>query len=204
MLITAGSAQAQGTWTAKGWLAQSYTANPASPHDKYNGPVTWTDRSNEYELNQFWLFAEKATDTSKKDWDFGGRVDLLYGTNARLTTESGLETRRLDSNGGLYGLAIPQFYAEAAYKKWKLKVGHFISPIGYFTVDTSQNFFNTIPYTYQYGEPFTHTGALATWTASDNRRMSHGTPVMANSYVKLVRGSARINARVAREPVMAW
>ena len=47
-------------------------------------------------------------------------------------------------------------------------MGHFISPIGYFTVDTTQNFFNTIPYTYQYGEPFTHTGMLATWNATDN------------------------------------
>ena len=161
-------------WKIAGNLAQSYTANFNNPNNRYNGPVTWTDRSNEYELNQFWLYAEKATDTSKKDFDLGGRVDLLYGTNARLTTESGLETPRLDSNGGLYGLAIPQFYVEAAYKKWKFKAGHIISPIGYFTVDTTQNFFNTIPYTYQWGEPFTHTGAWATYQVNDSLVVSSG------------------------------
>jgi len=160
-------------WKLGGNLAQSYTMNFNNPASRYNGTVTWPDRSNEYQLNQFWLYAEKATDTSKKDWDFGGRVDLLYGTNARLTTESGLETPNL-IGGGNYGLAIPQFYAEAAYKKLKVKVGHFISPIGYFTVDTTQNFFNTIPYTYQWGEPFTHTGAMATYQFTDNFVVSSG------------------------------
>jgi Putative beta-barrel porin-2, OmpL-like. bbp2 len=156
-----------------GNLVQSYTWNWQNPSNRWNGPVTWPDRSNEYQLNQFWLFAEKATDTSKKDFDIGGRVDLLYGTNARLTTESGLETPRLNGPG-IYGLAIPQFYGEVAYKKLKVKVGHFISPIGYFTVDTTQNFFSTIPYTYQWGEPFTHTGAMATYQFTDNFVASSG------------------------------
>ena len=160
-------------WKLGGSLAQSFTVNFDSPSNRWNGPVTWTDRSNDYQLNQFWLYAEKATDTSKKDWDFGGRADVLYGTNARLTTESGLESPHLNG-GGIYGLAIPQFYGEVAYKKLKVKVGHFISPIGYFTVDTTQNFFNTIPYTYQWGEPFTHTGALATYQFTDNFVASSG------------------------------
>lgn len=161
-------------WKLGGNLAQSYAMNFNNPTSKFNGPVTWTDRSNDYQLNQFWLYGEKATDTSKKDWDWGGRFDLLYGTNARLTTESGLETPHIDANGGLYGLAIPQFYSEFAYKKLKIKTGHFISPIGYFTVDTTQNFFNTIPYTYQWGEPFTHTGVLATYQFTDNFVASSG------------------------------
>ena len=35
-----------------GWLAQSYTWNTTNPADRFNGPVTWTDRSNDYQLNQ--------------------------------------------------------------------------------------------------------------------------------------------------------
>lgn len=161
-------------WKLGGNLAQSYTMNFNNPQSRFNGPVTWTDQSNQYQMNQFWLYAEKATDTSTKDWDFGGRADALYGTSARLTTESGLETPNIDRNGSVYGLALPQFYGEMAYKKLKVKVGHFISPIGYFTVDTTQNFFNTIPYTYQWGEPFTHTGALATYQFTDNLVVSSG------------------------------
>lgn len=161
-------------WKLGGNLAQSYAANFNNPNNRFNGTVTWPDRSNEYQLNQAWVYAEKATDTSKKDWDWGGRADMFYGTNARLTTESGLEEPRINSSRGIYGLAIPQFYGEVAYKKLKVKVGHFISPIGYFTVDTTQNFFNTIPYTYQWGEPFTHTGAMATYQFTDQFVVSSG------------------------------
>ena len=46
-----------------GNVAQSMTFNFQSPSDRFNGPVTWTDRSNEYQLNQMWFYLEKATDT---------------------------------------------------------------------------------------------------------------------------------------------
>ncbi len=160
-------------WKLGGSTVQSYTINFDHPADHYNGPVTWTDRSDEYQLNQQWLYLERATDTTTKDWDIGGRVDVLYGTSARLTTEAGLEDN-INRQSNNYGLAIPAFYVETAYKKLKVKWGHFISPVGYFTVDTTQNFFNTIPYTYQYGEPFTHTGALATYTVNDNLVIGSG------------------------------
>ena len=156
-----------------GNLVQSVTLNPQSPKDRFNGPVTWTDRSNEYQMNQWWMTAEKATDTSERDWDLGGRIDTLYGTSYRFTTEAGLEDK-WNIGRQFYGLALPQAYTEVAYKKLKVKVGHFISPVGYFTVDTTQNFFNTIPYTYQYGEPFTHTGALATYKANDKWTVGGG------------------------------
>jgi hypothetical protein len=39
--------------------------------------------------------------------------------------------------------------------------------MGYQVVMANGNFFPTQPYTFQYGEPFTHTGALATWKYSD-------------------------------------
>ena len=78
-------------WKIGGNIDQSFTANWSSPRDRFNGPVTWTDRSNEYQLNQAWLYFERATDTTKKDWDLGGRFDGFLGSNARFDTETGLE-----------------------------------------------------------------------------------------------------------------
>ena len=163
-------------WKIGGNLDQSFTANTTSPRDRFNGPVTWTDRSNDYQLNQAWLYLERATDTTKKDWDIGGRFDGFFGSNARFDTETGLENNNFGFNNhhAFYGFALPQFYVETAYKKLKIKWGHFISPVGYFTVDMTQNFFNTLPYTFQYGEPFTHTGALATYTVNDNLVLGGG------------------------------
>jgi hypothetical protein len=155
-----------------GWIAQSYTWNPYNPGDRRNGPVTWLDQSNSYQLNEAWLYAVKPTDTKGEGWDFGWRADAFYGSSYRWDTEAGLETNI--NTGGTYGLAIPQFYAEVAYNDLKVKVGHFISPVGYFTVGTYNNFFNTLPYTYQYGEPFTHTGFLANYQVTEKVNVGAG------------------------------
>ncbi|MGV3607872.1 MAG: outer membrane beta-barrel protein [Planctomycetaceae bacterium] len=156
-----------------GNMAQSMTFNFDSPPDRWNGPVTWTDRSNEYQMNQLWVGAEKATDASEKNWDLGGRVDVMWGTNHRFNTAWGLEDNWNNGNA-FYGLAMPNMYAEVAHCDWKVKIGHFASPVGYFGIDTTQNIFNTLPYTYQYGEPFTHTGVLATKTVSEKLTLGGG------------------------------
>jgi len=162
-----------------GWLAQSYTWNTASPNDRWNGPVTWTDRSNEYQLNQLYLFAEKTTDTEGCGFDLGGRIDFLWGTDNRFTTASGLETRAQFqqpkwSTYRFYGLAMPQAYVEAAYNDLKVKVGHFYAPVGYEVVPTTGNFFPNLPYTFQYGEPFTFTGVHAIYALNDKTSIGAG------------------------------
>jgi hypothetical protein len=155
-----------------GWIAQSYTANFASPSNRFNGPVTWTDRSNQYQLNEAYIYMDRPTDTGGAGWDLGWRADAFYGTSYRWDTEAGLESKW--NSQQFYGVALPQAYMEVAYNDLKVKLGHFISPVGYFTVGTFNNFFNTIPYTYQYGEPFTHTGGLATYTVTDKLTLGAG------------------------------
>jgi hypothetical protein len=153
-------------WIAGGYVAQSYVWNPYQPPDNFNGPLTWTDRANEYQMNEVYGYIGKVANTEGCGFDWGYRADALYGTNYRWDTAAGLESHI--NNGNFYGLALPQFYAELAYNDLSVKVGHFISPVGYYTVGQGNNFFPILPYTYQYGEPFTHTGVLATYKQSDN------------------------------------
>ena len=80
--------------TVQGWLSQGFTWNPDSPRNRFNFPVTFNDRSNEYQMNQFYLYAERAVDTKSCCWDFGGRVDVLYGTDYYFTEAVGLETHQ--------------------------------------------------------------------------------------------------------------
>jgi len=160
--------------TIGGWTAQSYTWNPGRPADRFNGPVTWTDRSNDYQLNQQYLYVERATNTDGDGWDIGGRADGMFGTDARFTTAAGLETGINNNGNRFYKTAFPQFYGEVAYNNLKVKMGHFYSPVGYFVVPTINNFFNSLPYTFQYGEPFTHMGMLATWTMNDHWTIGSG------------------------------
>jgi hypothetical protein len=156
-----------------GWLAMNpFTWNTTNPADRFNGPVTFTDRSNDFQLNQLYLFGEKATDTEGAGWDWGYRADMMGGTDYRFTTAAGLETRGYYqfpkvSTLRFYGYAFPQFYLEGAMNDLKVKAGHFYAPVGYEVVTATGNFFPNLPYTFQYGEPFTFTGVLGTWAMSD-------------------------------------
>lgn len=155
-----------------GSIINSMTFNTDAPKDKFNGPVTWTDRANEWQMNQAWFYAEKALNMDC-DIDFGFRADVMYGTNFRFNTATGLEDN-INGSHSFYGVAFPQFYAQTKYYDWIIKSGHWVSPVGYFTVDMSQNFFNTLPYTYQYGEPFTHTGTIVSRNINDSLNVGIG------------------------------
>jgi len=155
-----------------GWLAQGFVWNPYQPNDRFNGPMTWNDRANDYQMNElFYAFGRTAkTDECCLDW--GLRADFLYGTSYRWNTSAGLETHF--GNGQFYGLAIPQAYVQLGYNNWDVKVGHFYSPVGYYVIGTANNFFPVLPYTFQYGEPFTHTGMIATKKLSDELTLGGG------------------------------
>jgi hypothetical protein len=166
-----------------GWLAQGVTINPDDPNDRFNGPLTFNDRANEYQLNQLYMAFESTVDRCASAWDIGGRVDLLYGTDYFFVQSTGLETRsdgspRWNSGDGprgdgaaLYGLAMPQLYAELFApigNGLSVKMGHFYSILGYESVMYTQNFFYSHSYARQYGEPFTHTGLLADYRLGSN------------------------------------
>jgi hypothetical protein len=153
-------------WTAAGWLAQSFVWNPYSPADRFNGPMTWTDRSNDYQMNELYYYIGRAAKTDECCLDWGARVDMLYGTNYRWNTSAGFETDW--GNGTFYGLAMPQAYVQAGYNGWDVKAGRWFSPVGYYVIGTANNFFPVLPYTFQYGEPFTHTGVIASKKVSDD------------------------------------
>jgi hypothetical protein len=172
-----------------GWLAQGVTLNTHSPEDRFNGPLTFNDRSNEYQLNQLYLAFEDCVNSCGSAWDYGGRVDLLYGTDYFFTTATGLETRRDGSprwnradgpragGASLYGLAMPQLYAEAFAPiggGLTVKMGHFYSIVGYESVMYPANFFYSRSYTKQYGEPFTHTGMIADYKLTSTLTLYSG------------------------------
>jgi hypothetical protein len=129
----------------------------------WNGPITFNDRAWQGQMNQLYLINERILKEDQLSW--GGRVDLLYGTDFLYTVAGGLDS---DWNTGrYYGLAMPQLYGEVGSQELNVKFGHFYTLIGYEVVPAIGNFFYTHAYTMQYGEPFTHTGVLGTWVPND-------------------------------------
>ncbi len=148
------------------WISQGFTVNTDFPIDRLNSPVGFNDTANDYQMNQLYVALERAVDDTGSQWDIGGRVDLIYGTDSFYTTARGLETRRDFSqkwNTLRYGLSMPQLYMEVG-APWAdgvtMKLGHFYTLLGYETIPTIDNFFYSKSYAMLYGEPFTHTGFL--------------------------------------------
>jgi hypothetical protein len=150
-----------------GWAQLGY-------HDR-NLPQ-FNDRKHEYQLQQMWAYAERAVDGSQ-GFDLGGRIDYLYGTDGPDTQAFGIDNNHWDNgwdNGPDYGHAIPQLYTEAAYGDWSIKAGHFFTLIGYEVVAAPDNFFYSHAYTMYNSEPFTHTGAMATYNYTEDVKLYGG------------------------------
>ena len=169
-----------------GWANGGITYNTHNPANGYNGPVTFNDRSNVPMFNQLNLYVGRAVATEGKKWDFGGRFDFMYGTDAIFTQAYGataydVNTGQPRSNRNAWdlnllddttmGIALPQAYGEAYVpvgNGLNVKAGHFYTPIGYEVVTAPDNFFYSHAYTMQYGEPFTHTGAMGNYAVDKN------------------------------------
>ena len=155
-----------------GWVQMGYhnrvTPNGATPNDA----GSFNNHPHRLNLHQGWLYAEKVADGScGLDWGF--RLDVMYGVDAGDTQSFGNPAGRWDNGGGFtrgsgYGWAIPQAYAEVASGDWSVKLGHFYTLIGYEVVTAPDNFFYSHALTMFNTEPFTHTGALVTYNASDD------------------------------------
>src|SRR5690606_28962718 len=117
-----------------------------------------------------WLFAERVA-ANNGNWGLGGRIDAIYGVDAQKMQAFGNPGAGIRNSGsfdaswdnGIYGWALPQLYGEVANDELSIKVGHFFTPIGYEVLPSTGNFFYTHSYTMFNSEPFTHTGALATY-----------------------------------------
>ena len=105
------------------------TIDPANPASHYNGALATNDRD-EWQFDQTYLVMEKELKTDDGCWDYGGRVDLLYGSDYIYCRSLGFETqpdRAPKWNASSqYGLAVPQAYIELGNDKLDCKIGEFI------------------------------------------------------------------------------
>ena len=149
-----------------GWFQMGYHTEGTNG----DGTGFFNNYPNVLQLQQAYIHAEKAADNQGYGWDWGFRMDYVYGTDGQDTQAFGSRAGQWDEgadNGNFYGHAIPQLYADVVYNDVKVRVGHFYTFIGYEAVPAPDNFFYSKSGSLFF-EPFTHTGFLAEWAYSDS------------------------------------
>jgi hypothetical protein len=154
-------------------LEAGITVNPASPDDGVNFGRLFDDRANQPVLNQLMLTATKPLNSSATGFDWGFKLQGIYGSDARYTHFLGV----FDQNPGPgYMNQFDIFEADVQLHLpfptaggMDVKAGLFPTPLGYEVLDPSGNPFYSHSYIFNFGLPLKHTGILTT---------SHLTPLV--------------------------
>ena len=116
----------------------------------YNDLLSFDDVPDHFHLGQQWFYLGRRP-TARAGLDLGGRIDVVYGTDAQKTQAfgnpgagvRGFGTCDASLDHGEYGWAIPQAYGEVASGDLSVKVGHFFTPLGYEVIPATGNFFRS-------------------------------------------------------------
>lgn len=147
-----------------GVVSAGGTYNPDNPLDNKNfGRLT--DDENGFQLNQVLLTAARPIDHSVKDYDYGFKLQGLYGSDARISRSIGLLEKTAGRNINQLDITEANFLIHTPWFTeggFDLKIGKYSSPESAETIDASGNFFYSHSYIFNFGDPFYHTGAVAT------------------------------------------
>src|SRR5437867_4476585 len=151
-----------------GWIDSGVTFNPDSPRDNQNFGRLFDDRANEPLLNQAVINFERALLPQPGEFDWGFKLQFMYGSDARFIHSLGLfdrtahESLQPDLVEAYLNLHFPIISEDGL----DLKLGKFVTLEGAETIDPRTNFFYSHTYIFNVGIPFNHTGALATFHAT--------------------------------------
>src|SRR5712692_4324554 len=174
---TKPAAETKPRFTIYGWIEGSFTGNVDGPKDNQNFGRLFDDRSNEALLNQAVITAERTLDSSATGFDWGFKTQFMFGSDARFIHSLGLFDNTMKTN--LYQPDLVEAYLNLHFPIFTehgvdLKLGKFVTLEGAETIDPRTNVFYSHTYIFNFGIPFNHTGALATFHATKSLDLYSG------------------------------
>ena len=120
-------------------------------------------------MNQITLNLERTLAPQPGELDWGFKLQLLFGTDARYIHSLGLLDHTMGTS--LYQPDIPEAYLNLHFPViteggLDLKLGKFVTPVGFEAIDPRGNVFYSHSYIFNFGVPFNHTGVLFTLHAN--------------------------------------
>ena len=159
-----------------GWVSAGFTANAhGNRTGNGNSPLPLNNVADAPVLSQLWVYAEKPLDTECTCWDWGFRLDYVFGADGPDTQAGGDQGWDFGSNTSRdYGSAIPQLYVEVGTEDFAVLAGYFFGLQGFEATQAVDNFFYSHNYAFGYGVAGTHSGVLATYRLSDALEVDAG------------------------------
>lgn len=152
------------TLTITGHVEVGITGNSTRPPDGVNFGHLFTDRANSFLLNQAVLTIQRPLDPKAVGYDFGFKLQTLYGSDARATHFLGeFEYSIPDRNQ----FNIVEAHA-LAHLPWltsggiDVKIGHYVTLEGAEVITAPDNALYSHSYIFNFGIPFKHTGIMTT------------------------------------------
>ncbi len=154
-----------------GHIEGSYTYNFNNPAKDLNLGRVFDIDDNRPQINQLDLNIEKIVDLTTHQFDVGGRLEMLYGTDARFLHANGLLDHQADNE---YQFDLPQAYLDLAIpvgEGIRLRLGKFLF---FKQIDPNASVFFSHSYTFGAALPFTLTGVTGTYNFSDQLSLEGG------------------------------
>lgn len=143
------------------------TYNPSNPDSGKNFGRTWDDKANGVTLNEIQLTAQRAIDTKSSGYDFGFKLQGIYGADARYTHYLHQFAANNDANQfDIFEASVQMHTPWFTQGGFDVKVGEYPTLACVETNDPSNNNFYSHSYIFNYGLPSKHTGILTTLHAN--------------------------------------
>jgi Putative beta-barrel porin-2, OmpL-like. bbp2 len=152
-----------------GWIDSGITFNPDSPQSNQNFGRLFDDRANEPLLNQVVINFERTLAPQPGQFDWGFKLQFMYGSDARFIHSLGLFDHTAATSiaqPDLVEAYVNLHFPVISEGGLDLKLGKFVTLEGAETIGPRTNFFYSHTYIFNFGIPFNHTGALATFHAT--------------------------------------
>ena len=144
-----------------GWVEGSYEYNFARPAQDLNLGRVFDVQDNRVQVNQIDLSVERRIDLHSGQFDVGGRVDMLYGTDSQFIHSNGMFDGSDFFHGPEYQFDIPQLYVDFGVpvgSGLQVRAGKFLF---FKQIDPNASVFYTHSFIFGGALPFTNTGITA-------------------------------------------
>jgi hypothetical protein len=154
-----------------GFVEASWTHNFNDPDNKTNEGRVFDFEHDDPTFNQLDIYVDKAVMASGDKFDLGGRMEWMWGGDARLIHANGSFDHYGVADGPDEQFDLVQLYLQANLPVGNgliVTVGKFVTLLGYETINPTTNPLYSHSFGFGFAIPFTHTGIMAKYGINDN------------------------------------